>query len=103
MSATRKLNELAARKLAVQLRIAQRRIAMAEAMNGVARPLAWIDAGHDLWSRVAPFVKIAAGPLGLLAGRYFLRGSLRRKATLARTLWRSASALWKLFQRRRAA
>jgi hypothetical protein len=68
----RELRRLAAHKASLRRDITLRRAQCVEAAALVARPLEWLDRALVLWRRVSPFVKLAAVPLGLLAGRRLL-------------------------------
>ena len=67
------LKRLADRKALLQARIAVRRWECAAAASELARPLALIDRGLEIWRRIAPFVKILSVPLGLIATRAITR------------------------------
>jgi hypothetical protein len=67
------LNRLAARKALLQSRIAIRRWECAAAAAEIARPIAFIDRGVEMWHRISPFVKLLGVPLGLLITRIVSR------------------------------
>lgn len=64
------LTELAQRKAVLQARIAIRRLECVIAAREIARPLAQVDRGLELWRRISPLVKIFAVPAGLLLTRF---------------------------------
>ena len=63
------LGRLAQRKRILQARIAVRRLECAAAAIELARPIAYVDRGIELWHRVAPFFKFLAVPGGLFLTR----------------------------------
>lgn len=65
----RELIRLAAYKTALGRDIDLRRRQCAAAAIEVARPLQWLDRAAVWWRRVAPFVRMASVPLGLLLVR----------------------------------
>ena len=67
------LKRLADRKVLLQARIAVRRWEMAVAAAEVARPIAAIDRGLEVWRRISPFVKLFGVSLGLLIPRIIAR------------------------------
>ena len=67
------LKALAARKTLLQARIAVRRWEMVAAAAEVARPMATIDRGLEVWRRISPFVKLFGVALGLLIPRIIAR------------------------------
>ena len=67
------LKRLADRKVLLQARIAVRRWEMAVAAAEVARPIASIDRGLEVWRRISPFVKLFGVSLGLLIPRIIAR------------------------------
>ncbi len=69
MYPTEELNRLANRKMVLQARIAVRRWESAQAAAELARPLALVDRGLEMWRRVAPFVKVLLVPGGLLLAK----------------------------------
>jgi hypothetical protein len=70
------LKRLADRKALLQARIAVRRWNMVAAASDVARPIASLDRGLEVWHRISPFVKLFGVALGLLIPRIMAR---RRK------------------------
>lgn len=72
------LAELATRKAMLQARIAVRRWECAAAAVELARPVALLDRGIELWRRVSPIVKVVVVPAGL-----FLTQLLRRRSAAA--------------------
>lgn len=90
------LSRLDAHKAALRMRIARRRVQCAEAMQGVMRPLAWLDRAVIFWRRVSPLAKLAALPLCLVAKRVLfprakLLGTLFRWGPIALGVARSLS------------
>lgn len=75
MYPTGELDRLSARKTLLQARIAVRRWEMAVAAAEVARPMATIDRGLQIWHRISPFVKVFGVSLGLLIPRIMARRS----------------------------
>ena len=69
------LKELADRKTLLRARIAVRRWQMAVAAAEVARPIATIDRGLEMWRRISPFVKVLGVSLGFLIPRIMARRS----------------------------
>jgi hypothetical protein len=67
------LSRLATRKVLLQSRIAIRRLECTIEAREVARPIAFIDRGIEVWHRISPFVKILGVPLGLLLTRIVSR------------------------------
>jgi hypothetical protein len=65
----RELIRLAAYKAGLQGRIAQHRAACAAAAARAAQPVAWLDRAMEVWRKFAPFVPLAAVPLGLIGAR----------------------------------
>jgi hypothetical protein len=65
----KELTLLAAEKIALQRRIAVRRVLVAADFHRAAQPVAWVDRMLALWRRVPPLAKIAAVPLGLFVQR----------------------------------
>lgn len=80
MYPSRDLADLATRKSILQARIAVRRWECVAAAAQLARPIATIDRGVEMWRKISPFVKFAAVPGGFLFAR-FLGG--RRGSTTA--------------------
>ena len=79
------LAELAARKSILQARIAVRRWECAVAAAELARPVAVVDRGVQMWHRIAPFLKFLAIPGGFLFARGLRRrGGARRPARKGR-------------------
>ena len=74
------LKRLADRKTLLQARIAVRRWEMAIAAAEVARPIATIDRGLQIWHRISPFVKLFGVSLGLLIPRIMARRSKGKAA-----------------------
>jgi hypothetical protein len=74
------LTELAARRAALQTRIAARRALTATVAARVIRPLAKFDQLHARWRKVSPVLKIAAVPLAFVLKQRFFPGV---------SLWRS--------------
>ena len=68
------LTRLATRKTLLQARIAIRRWECAAAASELARPIALVDRGLDLWKRFAPFIKLLGVPATLLVLKKFRRG-----------------------------
>ena len=64
------LDALAARKALLQARIAVRRWEVAQAASRLARPLAMVDRGLQMWRSISPFVKLLALPGGLLLTKF---------------------------------
>lgn len=90
------LSRLETHKAAVIVRIAQRRRQCAAAMEGVMRPLDWLDRAVVFWRRVSPMAKLAVVPLGLVAKRVLfprakLLGALFRWGPTALGVARSLS------------
>ena len=73
MYPTGELKQLAARKALLQARIAVRRWELAATAAEVARPVAAIDRGLQIWHRISPLVKLFAVSLGLLIPRILAR------------------------------
>lgn len=69
------LKLLADRKTLLRARIAVRRWEMAVAAAEVARPIATLDRGLQIWRRISPFVKLFGVSLGLLIPRIIARRS----------------------------
>ena len=67
------MNRLEARKALLRLRIAERRLACAEAGAELAEPIALIDRGWLLWKRISPFVKALGVPAAMLLGKKLFR------------------------------
>jgi hypothetical protein len=65
----RELNQLAARKAVLRMRIGLRRIQCTEAAAGALRPLAWLDRAREFLARIQPVAMLAAVPVAILAGR----------------------------------
>lgn len=63
------LAALARAKAALRESMARRRARYLEAAAAASEPLAWLDRAHRLWQQFAPFVKLAALPLGASAAR----------------------------------
>jgi hypothetical protein len=76
------LTQLAARKVSLRARIAQRRWECVQASAALARPLGWLDRVIDTWRRISPVAKIAGIPLGLALARKVFGGG--RFAAFAR-------------------
>ncbi len=92
------LKELAARRAALQARIAAHRAELQEAWGVVSKPLGAIDAAWRRWRAWAPWLALAAAPAGLLLGRTVVRrrtavGRLLRWAPVAGSLVRFALTL----------
>jgi hypothetical protein len=69
MYPTKELTLLAAQKIALQRRIAVRRVLVAADFHRATQPVAWMDRMVAFWHRVPPLAKIAAVPLGLFVQR----------------------------------
>jgi hypothetical protein len=69
MFADEQLNQLAARKELVRARIGLRRLQMSVTAGELARPLALVDRGLELWRQFSPLLKVVGIPLGLLGLR----------------------------------
>lgn len=74
------LTELEQRKKLLLARIAVRRWECAIAATELARPIALVDRGLELWHRVAPFVKLLGLPAAFVALRRFRRGAPARRS-----------------------
>jgi hypothetical protein len=81
------LDELAERKMLLQARIAVRRWECAAAAVEVARPIAFLDRGIEMWQRVSPIVKFLALPAGLFLTRFIkprgVRAGVRKTGKIA--------------------
>ncbi len=71
------LDDLAARKVILQARIAVRRWECAQAAAELAQPVALVDRALELWARISPFVKLLAVPAGVMLAK-LLRGRSRQ-------------------------
>ena len=71
------LVELEQRKALIRARIAVRRLECTVAATEIARRIAWIDRGVEMWQRVSPFAKLLAVPAGFMAARFLGRGGRR--------------------------
>lgn len=67
------LAALAARKLAVQARIAVHRLECVNAAVIIARPLALVDRVWDYWRPFVPMLKAAGFPIGFMLLRRIFR------------------------------
>src|SRR5690606_8967111 len=76
MFASRKLDELAERKLQLHARITVRRMECVVAVSDLAQPIALVDRAWALWRQVSPLAKAVGIPLGLF---FFKRLFARRK------------------------
>jgi hypothetical protein len=65
----RELIDLAARKAALRIKIADLRLQCAQAAVRATRPLVWFDQLVAFGRRLSPFAWMAAVPLGLVVGR----------------------------------
>jgi hypothetical protein len=72
------LARLAQRKVILQARIAVRRWECASAAAELAKPIAVVDRGIELWRRFAPFIKLLGVPAGLLLLRRLRPGRNRK-------------------------
>ena len=90
------LNELRGAKAALRRRISERRMQNVEHARRAGQPLVWIDSAWSMWTRLSPFVKLAAIPAGLVAAR----GVLPRARFLMRLI-RWAPAIIGLVRNRR--
>ncbi len=79
MYASEQLNELAQRKELLQARIALRRMQTVVIAADLARPLALVDRGLEIWRQFSPMLKMIGLPLSFLG----LRGLFRRSRTPA--------------------
>jgi hypothetical protein len=102
------LAQLATRKAMLQARIAVRRWECAAAAVQLARPVALLDRGIEMWRRVSPIVKILIVPAGLFLAQLFKR---RSPATAAKKSGKMAAVMaawplvmqgWKMVQELRA-
>jgi len=87
------LDDLAAVKHALRRRIAHRRAECIEQSIAIGRPVLWLDRAYAKWRQIAPFAKLAAGPVGILLFR-----SLRGRGKVAGQLLRWAPALWNIWR-----
>jgi hypothetical protein len=83
MSSSKILARILADKSALRDRIAARRIASAEAIRMVVRPLAMLDRCVELWRDLPPVMRVTGATLVGLAARRWL-GTRRFGATLVR-------------------
>ena len=74
------LKQLEDRKALLRARIAVRRWEMAVAAGEVARPIATIDRGLEIWRRISPFAKLLGVSLGFLIPRIMARRSRGKPA-----------------------
>lgn len=65
----RELIRLGTYKSALRRRVGTRRIQLVEAAARAGEPFAWIDRMMGHWRRLAPLVRLAAVPLGIMAAR----------------------------------
>jgi hypothetical protein len=61
------------RKAILQARIALQRIELAGQLQGVTRPLVWIDGVRARWQGVPSIVRLLSGPLILIVQRLLIR------------------------------
>ena len=87
------LDELALVKAALRRRIARRRAECVEQSIAVGRPVLWLDRAYAKWRQIAPFAKLAAGPVGILLFRTF-----SGKGKLAGQVLRWGPALWNVWR-----
>jgi hypothetical protein len=65
------LNQLAAHKHALRLRIAEQRLTFAAKVASATQPLAWLDRVRAFFARCAPLAPFVAVPLSLAVQRTF--------------------------------
>jgi hypothetical protein len=103
------LAELATRKAMLQARIAVRRWECAAAAVELARPVALLDRGIEMWRRVSPIAKILVVPAGLFVAQLLRRrgaASAPKKAgkmAAVMAAWPLVMQGWKMVQEIRAA
>lgn len=91
----RQLTELADVKTSLRQRIAHRRQECAAQTDRILRPVRWVDHAYAQWRQIAPFAKLAAGPVGVLLFRNF-GGSGKGKWLSRLVKW--APTLWSVYR-----
>ena len=81
------LDDLAARKELLRVRIAIRRMQCSVAAAELVRPLELIDGLHARWQAISPLVRVAGVPLFLVLAKKFLsRGGKAKWLMIFRSL-----------------
>lgn len=90
----RELSQLAERKAILLARIEVRRWETALAVSELARPIAMVDRGIEMWRKISPFVKLIGLPVGLLGMRKIFQkvgpGKWAKLLTFAPAIFRAA-------------